>query len=82
MAAHLPEYWRSRVVDLRGRRQPDERDFATPRIFLTDYVAVDVAATEVRQRIRTGRSIGDVVPPAVAEYVARYELYQSDERND
>lgn len=82
MAAHLPEHLRSRVVDLRGRRRPDERDFATPRIFLTDYVAVDVAATEVRQRIRAGRPIGNVVPAAVAEYIARYELYQSDERND
>jgi nicotinate-nucleotide adenylyltransferase len=81
-AARLPAGLRSRVTDLRGGRRPEASELATPRIFLTDYVAVDVAATEVRQMARAGRSIADLVPPPVAGYIARYGLYESDERSD
>jgi nicotinate-nucleotide adenylyltransferase len=81
-AARLPDGLRPRVTDLRGGPPPAAGDLVTPRIFLTDYVAVDVAATEVRRMVREGRSIAAVVPPAVAEYIARYGLYSSDERSD
>jgi nicotinate-nucleotide adenylyltransferase len=81
-AAHLPERLRARVVDLRGGRRPGAGDFETPRIFLTDYVAADVSATEVRRMARAGRPLGGVVPGAVAAYIARYGLYKSDERSD
>lgn len=80
-AAHLPEHLRGRVVDLTGRRQPAVGDFTSPRVFLTDYVAVDVAATQVRERVRAGLPIDDLVPPTVADYIARYGLYK-DERSD
>lgn len=79
LAAHLPEDLRLRVVDLRGKRRPELRDVAAPQIFLTDYVAVDIAATDVRQRARAGLSIDDVVPPSVAQYIVEYGLYKSDE---
>jgi nicotinate-nucleotide adenylyltransferase len=36
---------------------------------------VDVSATEVRARVRAGRSIRGFVPDAVAEYVAAHRLY-------
>ena len=79
LAAHLPDDLRGRVVDLRGQRRPDLKDFATPRIFLTDYVAVDIAATEVREKARKGLLLDDDVPQAVAEYIVKYRLYKSDE---
>ncbi|HEY8257325.1 MAG TPA: nicotinate-nucleotide adenylyltransferase [Gemmatimonadales bacterium] len=37
--------------------------------------AIDISATEIRQRVRDGRSIRHWVPDAVAEYVAWHRLY-------
>jgi nicotinate-nucleotide adenylyltransferase len=37
--------------------------------------AIEISATEVRQRVREGRSIRSWVPDSVAEYVGRHRLY-------
>jgi nicotinate-nucleotide adenylyltransferase len=37
--------------------------------------AVEISATEIRERVRAGRSIRYWVPDRVAEYVARHRLY-------
>jgi nicotinate-nucleotide adenylyltransferase len=37
--------------------------------------AVDISATEIRRRVRDGRSIRYWVPDAVAEYITRHQLY-------
>jgi nicotinate-nucleotide adenylyltransferase len=37
--------------------------------------AIDISATEVRRRVREGRSIRYWVPDAIAEYVSRHRLY-------
>ena len=76
LAAHLTPGLQARVVDLRGGKCPKEADLATPHIFLTDFVAEDVSATQIRERIARGERIDDLVPPAVAAYIAKYDLYQ------
>lgn len=38
---------------------------------------VDISATEVRDRVRRGRSIRGFVPDAVAEYIAAQQLYRT-----
>lgn len=77
MAGHLAPELRSRVVNLLGGRRPSPEQLADRHIFLTDYVAVDVSATDVRQAAATGRSLSGMVPPAIAEYIAKYQLYRS-----
>jgi nicotinate-nucleotide adenylyltransferase len=37
--------------------------------------AIDISATDIRRRVREGRSIRYLVPDAVAEYVSRHRLY-------
>jgi nicotinate-nucleotide adenylyltransferase len=37
---------------------------------------VDVSSTEIRQRLRAGRAIDDLVPAAVAEYIRERGLYR------
>jgi nicotinate-nucleotide adenylyltransferase len=37
---------------------------------------VDVSSTEIRERVRTGRSIRGFVPDAVAAYIAEQRLYR------
>jgi nicotinate-nucleotide adenylyltransferase len=38
---------------------------------------VPVSATEVRERVRRGEPIGDLVPPAVADYIRERGLYRT-----
>lgn len=65
-----------RIVDLRGGGRPSDEDLKSSRIYLTDYVSIDVSATEVRETARQGRSIDNLVPPSVAAYIEKYRLYQ------
>jgi nicotinate-nucleotide adenylyltransferase len=75
-AAHLAPALQARVVDLRGGRQPNETMLAHPHIFVTDYVAVDVSATAIRQAAQMGASLTPFVPSAIAAYIVKYQLYQ------
>jgi nicotinate-nucleotide adenylyltransferase len=43
--------------------------------FLT-VTALDISASDIRQRIRRGRSIRFLLPPAVERYLAREGLYR------
>jgi len=36
---------------------------------------LDISSTQIRNLARAGRPIADLVPPAVAEYIARERLY-------
>ena len=42
-----------------------------------DVRRVDVSSTEVRERVRAGRPIDDLVPPAVARLIEEHELYRA-----
>lgn len=77
---HLSAKCQQRVVDLRGSKRPDLVAVSGPNVFLTDYVAVDIAATEVRAAVRAGQPIADLVPPEVARYIATYDLYRNEYR--
>jgi nicotinate-nucleotide adenylyltransferase len=37
---------------------------------------MDISATDIRRRVREGKSIADLVPPAVEEYIRREGLYR------
>ena len=65
----------SRIVDLRDGGYPTNEDLKSPRIYLTDYVMVDLSATSIREAVQQGRSIDDLVPAPVAAYIEKYQLY-------
>ncbi|HXF05685.1 MAG TPA: nicotinate-nucleotide adenylyltransferase [Blastocatellia bacterium] len=71
-ADHLPERWRTGVVDGSPLRveEPSAR-----RIFFCRAVFSDVSATAIRQACRRGESIDHFVVPEVARYIAKYRLY-------
>jgi nicotinic acid mononucleotide adenylyltransferase len=60
---------------LRGGACPVNEDLKSPRIYLTDYVSIDVSATGIREAIEQGHSIDDLVPPLVEAYIEKYRLY-------
>ena len=84
-ASHVGDEIRGRVVDLRGAAASAaarelEAAGGTPRIYLTDAVQVNVSSTAVRRAAlaRGGDEAKPLpVPPAVAEYVRKYDLYRN-----
>ena len=76
-AGALAPQLRRRIVDLRGGAYPSDEDLKSPRVYLTDYVSIDVSATRIREAVEQGRSIDGLVPPPVAAYVEKYRLYQN-----
>lgn len=76
-AAHLARHVQERVTDLRPRRNPAKEMLASPRIYLTDYVAMDISSTELRESVARGERIQQFVPARVAEYIEKYRLYQN-----
>jgi len=77
-SSHLDERFRSTIVDLRGREGELQLDegVSEHHIYLTGYVNTGVSSTEIRQRVRDGESIEDMVPARVADYIRKYELYR------
>ena len=62
------------VVLARDAKPIDER-------FTTIRRLIDISATEVRNRVATGRSIRYLVPPSVEEVILRHQLYQEHDRS-
>ena len=76
---------RERIVDLRGFEQFPEvaNEPGGKQIFITDAVMLEYSATEIRGALRAsdGNELARLVPPAVADYIRKYELYrESNER--
>jgi nicotinate-nucleotide adenylyltransferase len=70
----------NRIIDMRGRTQISElKDARTPRIFITDVVMDDIAATDIRRFCREGRfdELRGSVPDAVIEYLQKYQIYRN-----
>ncbi len=71
-AAALPGLADVVVFGRPGRVLP--RELPIHRVI--DVPAVEVSATEIRQRVAAGRSIRYLVPDAVREYIAAHGLYR------
>jgi nicotinate-nucleotide adenylyltransferase len=79
---HVTPAIRERVVDLRGQnseaiaRAIDNQEGA--KIYVTNAVVMDVSATGIRELARAGRNdeVARLVPPPVADFIEKYELYR------
>lgn len=76
LSAHLSSRLQARVVDLRGGARPTNKMLQAPRVYLTDYVATPVSSTEIRAQAAASHSVAPMVPAPVADYIAKYRLYQ------
>ena len=50
------------------------------RVYLLDHEPYAISSTEVRERVRSGRPIGDLMPAAVGRYIAKHRLYRGGEK--
>ncbi|HEX8637228.1 MAG TPA: nicotinate-nucleotide adenylyltransferase [Pyrinomonadaceae bacterium] len=78
---HVGAQFQSRIVDLRTEPRKTHDDLRSEtgdsRIYITNAVFLDISATEIRRKIK--ENIADWradVPPTVAKYVEKYELYR------
>lgn len=71
---HVTDAIRTRIVDIRGSDTvPEHHD---RKIYFTDAVQVDASATEIRRLVREGGiSWKSEVPPEVAKYIEKYQIY-------
>ena len=74
---------RGNVLDVRGKDAPAIQSIvaasASPRVFVTDAVFETVSATAIRAAARSGQlsELTKMVPPEVADYIQKYELYRN-----
>ncbi|MGQ0543345.1 MAG: nicotinate (nicotinamide) nucleotide adenylyltransferase, partial [Blastocatellia bacterium] len=73
----VSEEIRERIVDLRTDAGVLKTG-AGPHIYITDAVSIDISATDIRQDIGEDDVLDrdDEVPPEVAKYIEKYELYK------
>ena len=55
----------------------DEGMLRTQKIFLLPIEALDIASTDIREKIKRGESIQSMVPDEVSAYIQMNNLYQS-----
>jgi len=82
-ASHLPAGITSSIIDMRGRTGDEAKSIdqlsngsGTCHVYLTDCVNKDISSTEIRQRVRDGKAVDEMVPSRVADYIEKYELYR------
>lgn len=51
---------------------------ATGRLVVLDRPRLDISSTEIRERVRVGRSIRYLVPDGVVDLIAQYALYRPE----
>lgn len=86
--AHVTDAIRTRIVDIRQSSvvsRPLQEEISNgqrttgngQRIFITDFVQIDISATEIRHKIKENKEDWQKdVPDAVAKYIEKYELYK------
>ena len=49
-----------------------------PYVSIVEDLSVGISSTDVRRKIRDKEPLDDMVPPAVRDYIARWDLYKND----
>ncbi len=50
------------------------------KVFFIEEHRLDISSTQIRRRVNAGDPIGELVPDAVHDYIARHRLYSPQER--
>jgi nicotinate-nucleotide adenylyltransferase len=75
--SHVTEEIRDRIIDL--RTDEIEKLETKSTIYITDLVNLDISATAIRLLIADNKSDWEeFVPPEVAKYIKKYELYRKE----
>ena len=72
----LPQEYAEKIGECRGAGPVGEDFLSRFRIFLVSIKALNISSTDIRRRIREGRSIHGLVPNLIEEYIHKKKLYQ------
>ena len=64
-----------KLVNFVGVRRPGAQNDSQYPVIWVDVPGVDFSSTDIRDRIKQGRSIRYMVPDKVAEYIKEHQLY-------
>ncbi len=64
------------VLNRKVPSEPDEKDRFYDAAEIINTPAIDINATEIRNRVRENKPINFLVPEAVMEYIYRFNLYK------
>jgi nicotinate-nucleotide adenylyltransferase len=81
LAALLPEL-APRMRRLAAAGEADAVDVSDPVVFLIDADIPAVSSTAIRRRVAGGLTLDGLVPPLVAQHIARHDLYRKHSPND
>jgi len=77
LRTRVPEELRSRLVEVEPfAKVPDPTE---QTVYLLNHDPFPVSATDVRQRLRQGFPIRELVPHEVNSYIEKYGLYRTDD---
>lgn len=83
LEARVPEAVRSRMRTVEPFRQVADPDEGSRWIYLLEHEPFPISATHLRERLRQGLTIHELVPPEVHRYIVKHQLYhQGDSRSD
>jgi nicotinate-nucleotide adenylyltransferase len=71
----LGNQFREKILDVRPSARVRESWFAAFRVFCVAIPALDVSSTDIRRRVRQGKSVRTRVPRAVEQYIKDHRLY-------
>ena len=83
LTAKVPAILRRRMRTVEPSVGVDDPEGASHSIYLLAHDPFPISATQLRERLRLGQTIHELVPPEVHRYIVKHRLYsQGDERGD
>ncbi len=83
LETRVPEILRERMRTVEPFRQVPDPDQGSRWIYLLEHEPFPISATHLRERLRNGLTIHELVPPEVHRYIVKHRLYhQGDDRSD
>ena len=79
LVERVPETLRSRLVRVEPFAEVADAPAGHRKIYLLDHEPFPVSASHLRERLRRGLTIEELVPPEVHRYILKYRLYYGGE---
>lgn len=73
----LTEYTQFVGLDRPGYERPELADYIARRVHYVTMPLIDIASTDIRERVKAGRSIRYLVPDSVQQYIEEHRLYET-----